>query len=194
MSAPILRAEPTSRMFVTMNDGSSALLRFVAWAEHRDVPRLGWPASFLPPPRVHVRTAERGTILDVFVTADGIDTEYLARLDLVTREVLGSPRGAEHRRLRRLALKYVADRNDFDRRCGIDTTPEPPNFILDDFNTWSTLQDMALFTDSLWFPPDPRPGRSSRLQWHSLARRVNEKIAHRPPRPSAPNEGTDWLF
>lgn len=182
-------------MFLLMNDSSTSLRRFAAWAEQRDIPRLGWPVSFLPPPGMHVRAVERRARLDVFVTSDHSDTEAMARLDLNTREVIVSPRGATHRQLRQLALHYIADRNHFDRLFGIDTTPESPTFTLDDVETWSSLQSLAWFTNSLWYPPAPRPGSGvTKMQWYATARRVNKQIANQPDRPDTPAQGTDWTF
>ncbi len=154
-------------MFLVMTT-SDSLLAFVAWARLRDVPRVGWPVSFLPPPGVHVRATERNSTLNVFVTSDDSDVECLARLDLETREVVASPAGAAHRRLRRLALRFVADRNAYDRRCGLDTTPPPPDFTLTDDATWSDMQLLAIVTKGLWYPPDPDL-EDARTRLHSIA-------------------------
>jgi hypothetical protein len=181
-------------MFFSMNARSDGELRRVAkLLERRDIPRLGWPTTVLPPRRVRVTAIERTAAVTVIVT-DG-RFEGTARLDLETREVLVSATGRDegHRSsLRRLTLEYVADRNDFDETCGIDTRPASPSFDEHDPDTWTEFQLLADVTASDWYPPPP--AERSPAAWavfYDTAHRFNDRLttqddAATTPHPTPP--------
>lgn len=127
----------------------------------REVPRLGWPTTLIPPAgvtvTVTVTASERHFTVDVRAAAPPIHA--IARLDLQTREVLVDVAGgqrSERDAMRRLVLAYVDDRNDFDERCGLDAQPAAPTFSESDDSTWSSHQDLAYITNATWYPPTPR--------------------------------------
>ncbi|WP_165931339.1 hypothetical protein [Curtobacterium sp. PhB136] len=175
-----------------MTDGDS-LMKLVALLKERHIPRLGWPTTVLPPPGVRVSAHERASSVTVIVV-DG-RSDGTARLDLETREVVVSASGRDPKRrsgLRRLALEFVADRNDFDERCGLTTRPAPPTFDEHDSNTWTSLQLLADVTGSDWYPPPPAERSPSAWNaFYDMAHRFNDRVTKhdasaRAPRPSPP--------
>ncbi|WP_140449083.1 hypothetical protein [Curtobacterium flaccumfaciens] len=162
-----------------MNSTDHARLReFVAMFTGHEVPRLGWPTSVLPPRGVQVEAVAHGSAVTIIVTRRR--TNAAARLDLETREVAISSvgRGPELReRLRRLALEYVADRNDFDERCGLTTRLTPPTFDEHDPDTWTSMQELAEVIGGDWYPPEPQ--ERSRAAWaafYEMAHRFNDRF------------------
>ncbi|MFJ4220005.1 hypothetical protein [Curtobacterium luteum] len=131
---------------------------------------------------------ERGAAVTVMV----IDGRYegVARLDLETREVAVSASGrsdAHRSSLRRLALEYVADRNDYDERCGMDVRPTPPTFDERDSDTWTDMQLFADVTDSDWYPPPP--AERSPAAWavfYDTAHRFNDRFTTRDDAATTP--------
>jgi hypothetical protein len=144
-------------MFLVMNDGDATLRAVAAELSHRDLPRVGWPTTVVPPAGVRVRARERGSALTITVT--GADAEAFARLDLQTREVVVDAFGGStdvQRNLRRIALTYADDRSAFDERCGINVHPGFPDFEQEDLNSWTPMQYLAYSTIGYWYPPLPR--------------------------------------
>lgn len=180
--------------FVSMNArGDGELRRMAKLLERRDIPRVGWPTMVLPPHGVRVTAIERAAAVTVVVTNGR--HEGTARLDLETREALVSATGRDdgHRSsLRRLALEYVTDRNDFDERCGLNVRPDPPTFDEHDPDTWTEMQLLADVTDSDWYPPPP--SERSPAAWavfYDTAHRFNDRFttqddAATTPHPTQP--------
>lgn len=172
-------ASTVASKFVDMNSsGTDVLLDIVEALRGHDIPRLGWPTSVLPPRGVHVTAYERPSTVTIVVSKGR--SEGTARLDLETREVAVSAtaRSEQHRsRLRRLALAYVADRNDFDERSGIDVRPNPPLFDEQDADTWTPMQLVADVTGADWYPPTPQ--ERSPAAWaafYATAHRFNDRF------------------
>lgn len=176
-----------------LTDGDHMLRSVAARRDGRSIPRLGWPTGLLPPRHVHVDAVEGPGSVTVLLRFGA--SEAAARLDLQTREVAVSASGGSAARragLRRLAVAYTDDRNDFDGRNGVDLHPRPPVFSAEDPNTWSDMQLFAAVTDSDWYPPVPGAndpaGRSAALR---DAARFNDRPVHRgaaatTPQPAPP--------
>ncbi|WP_146244152.1 hypothetical protein [Curtobacterium sp. MCBD17_032] len=120
-----------------------------------------------------------------------------ARLDLDTREVSISSVGRDaqlRRRLRRIALEFVADRNDYDERCGLPTHRTPPTFDEHDPNTWTSMQELADLVDGDWYPPEPQ--ERSPAGWaafYEMAHRFNDRFTTQDasattPHPTPPQD------
>lgn len=181
-------------VFRVMNAWLGDSLRQVASAlQHRNIPRVGWPTTVLPPRGVSVTAVERAAAVTVIVS-DG-RFEGTARLDLETREVVVSATGCSegHRAsIRRLALEFVADRNDYDEHRGFNTQPTPPAFDEHDPDTWTELQLLADVTDSDWYPPPPTERSSAAwATFFETAHRFNDRFTTRDdaattPRPNPP--------
>nr|WP_253206123.1 hypothetical protein [Curtobacterium sp. L6-1] len=165
-----------------MTNRDAELQEFAAALSAYEIPRVGWPTSVLPPKGVRVRGSEHGSSVNIFVSS--ADGEAIARLDLETREVIVDATGDNEdilRLLQRLALRYVADRDDFDERRGVEVRPAPPEFLEDDPDTWSPLQLFAHITNSYWYPPGPSvPDLDGWLRFSVDTVRFNEWRVRRP--------------
>lgn len=166
-------------MFLPMtNTAGARLIEFVAMFTGHEVPRLGWPTSVLPPRGIQVEAVAHASAVTVIVTRG--TTNAAARLDLETREVVISSEGHDpgrRRRLRRLALEFVADRNDFDERCGLTTRLTPPTFDEHDPDTWTSMQELADVIGGDWYPPEPQ--ERSPAAWaafYEMAHRFNDRF------------------
>ena len=161
-----------------MNDGDVVLRAVAAELSYREVPRVGWPTTVVPPVGVRVRASERSTALTITVT--GSDAEAFARLDLQTREVVVDAFGGRtdmQRNLRRIALTYADDRSDFDERCGIDVHPGFPDFEQENPNSWTPMQYLAYSTIGYWYPPLPRTNDiDGWLQFIAVSDRFNAEL------------------
>ncbi|MCJ1715087.1 hypothetical protein [Curtobacterium sp. VKM Ac-2922] len=162
-----------------MNLRADRVLRWIAaYLQQHDVPRVGWPASVVPPPGVHVEAVERASVVTIVVTEGR--RHAAARLDLDTREVAVSTTGRDEQtrsKLRRIALHFVADRNAFDRRAGIETRSAPPSFDPGDPDTWTEMQLLADVTDSDWYPPEPVDrGSDGWAAFYATAHRFNDRF------------------
>jgi hypothetical protein len=165
-------------MVLSMNVMRDSLAEFLALARNREIPRLGWPTSVLPPQGVRVEAITHGSAVTTIVTCDKANAA--ARLDLDTREVAISSAGSDpqlRQRLRRVALEFVADRNDYDHRCGLPTRPAPPTFDEHDPDTWTSMQELASVVEGDWYPPEPQ--ERSPAGWaafYEMAHRFNDRF------------------
>lgn len=161
-----------------MNRQHDSLLQFLALIRDREIPRLGWPTSILLPRGFQAEAIAHGSAVTMVVKRG--KSEAGARLDLDTREVAISSVGRDpqlRQRLRRLALAFVADRNDFDERCGLTTRPAPPRFDERDPATWTSMQELAEVIGGDWYPPEPQ--ERSPTAWaafYEMAHRFNDRL------------------
>lgn len=157
---------------------NESLRRLVAVFKGRQVPRVGWPTSVLPPRGVTVKVIEHDLSTTVLVE-DG-PFSAAARMDLATREVavgIHQDSTPPLPALRRLALEYIADRNEFDELCGLDVHLPVPTFDEHDPKTWTSMQLFAEVTDSDWYPPTP--AERSPAAWaafYDTAHRFNDRF------------------
>lgn len=182
-------------MFLLMT-GDGVLAELLALFRDRDVPRMGWPTTILPPAGFRAEAIERISNVTVIVTHGRF--HGTARLDLETRETVVSASGRSEQirsRLRRLALAFVADRNDYDERLGLTARPAPPTFDEHDTSTWTSMQFLADVTDSDWYPPEPAERSASAwAAFYATAHRFNDRFttpgdAATTPHPAPPRVG-----
>ncbi|WP_146234107.1 hypothetical protein [Curtobacterium sp. MCPF17_046] len=178
-----------------MNRMRDSLAEFLALTRNREIPRVGWPTSVLPPEGVLVEAIAHGSAVTIIVTRG--KAHAAARLDLDTREVSISSVGRDaqlRQRLRRIALEFVADRNDYDHRCGLPTRLTPPTFDEHDPNTWTSMQELADLVDGDWYPPEPQ--ERSPAGWaafYEMAHRFNDRFTTQDasattPHPTPPQD------
>jgi hypothetical protein len=177
-------------MVLLMNGRASGFLqRFAARLQEHEIPEVGWATTVLLPRGVRARAYERAEAVTIVVTERrGVAA---ARLDLSTREVAISAKGASIvrlSRLRRIALDFVADRNAADHRNGIGTRGVPPIFDVHDSQTWTEMQLFAEVTDSDWYPPEPVDrGSDGWAAFYDTAHRFNDRFTSRDAAATAPH-------
>lgn len=172
-----------------MNTPPDGLTAFLALTRNREIPRLGWPTSVLPPEGVRVEAIAGSSAVTIVVTLGR--PHAAARLDLDAREVSISSAGHDaqlRQRLRRLALEFVADRNDYDHRGGLPTRPAPPTFDEHDPGTWTSMQELASVVEGDWYPPEPQ--ERSPAGWaafYEMAHRFNDRFTTQDASATAPH-------
>ncbi len=180
-----------------MNERSGRRLRrLVARLQEHEIPEVGWPTSVLLPRGIRAEAYERVEAVTIIVHERR--RHGAARLDLLTREVAVSATGRTEEarsRLRRIALEFIADRNAYDQRRGLQTRFPAPVFDPHDTSTWTEMQLLAEVTDSDWYPAEPVDRSSAGWKtFYETAHRFNDRFtspdaAATTPHPTPPRGG-----